>query len=387
MMAGLYIHIPFCRSRCIYCGFYSTTLLPLRQRYVDALCREMELRPLPQDGDILRTVYLGGGTPSLLTAGQLEKLFIYIDKVYGSGELREVTMECNPDDVTEEFAEMLRYLPVTRVSLGAQTFSDDRLRFLHRRHNAVQVKEAVARLRGAGITNISIDLMFGFPGESLESWEEDIAEALKLEVEHVSAYSLMYEEGTPLMEMVRNCEEVKGGKGEEVKGGKGEEVKDEELSREMYELLLDRMEAAGYEHYEISNWARPGFRSLHNSSYWQGIPYIGIGAAAHSFDMKTRSWNISDIRSYMEAIEKGKFPSECEYLEEKDSYNDLVTTALRTKEGISLASLSPQRRHVLLENATLSLRAGLLRLEHDRLALTRQGLFVSDAVMADLIDA
>ena len=242
----------------------------------------------------------------------------------------------------------------------------------------MQVKETVARLRGAGITNISIDLMFGFPGESLESWEEDIAEALKLEVEHVSAYSLMYEEGTPLMEMIR--------KGEEVKGGKGEEVTDEELSREMYELLLDRMEAAGYEHYEISNWARPGFRSLHNSSYWQGIPYIGIGAAAHSFDMKTRSWNISDIRSYMDAIEQGKLPSECENLEEKDSYNDLVTTALRTKEGISLASLSPQRRHFLLENATLSLRAGLLRLEHDRLALTRQGLFVSDAVMADLID-
>ena len=374
-MAGLYIHIPFCASRCIYCGFYSTTQLSQQDRYVDALCREMELRPLSSDPSPLTSVYLGGGTPSQLSPKNLERLFLYICKVYGDnlGAI-EVTMECNPDDVTQGFVETLRRLPVNRVSLGAQTFSDERLRFLHRRHSASQVKEAVARLRGAGIGNISIDLMFGFPGETLESWAEDIAEALKLDVEHISAYSLMYEEGTPLMELIR-------------KGEAGcEDVTDEELSRAMYELLIDRMEAAGYEHYEISNWARAGFRSRHNSSYWQGIPYIGIGAAAHSFDVKTRSWNVSDLRSYMEAIEQGTLPSESETLDDRTRYNDLVTTALRTRDGIALSTLSQHRRHFLLENAGVSLRAGLLRLEQDHLSLTRQGLFVSDAVMADLID-
>lgn len=375
IMAGLYIHIPFCASRCIYCGFYSTTQLSQQDRYVDALCREMELRPLSSDPSPLTSVYLGGGTPSQLSPKNLERLFLYICKVYGDnlGAI-EVTMECNPDDVTQGFVETLRRLPVNRVSLGAQTFSDERLRFLHRRHSASQVKEAVARLRGAGIGNISIDLMFGFPGETLESWAEDIAEALKLDVEHISAYSLMYEEGTPLMELIR-------------KGEAGcEDVTDEELSRAMYELLIDRMEAAGYEHYEISNWARAGFRSRHNSSYWQGIPYIGIGAAAHSFDVKTRSWNVSDLRSYMEAIEQGTLPSESETLDDRTRYNDLVTTALRTRDGIALSTLSQHRRHFLLENAGVSLRAGLLRLEQDHLSLTRQGLFVSDAVMADLID-
>lgn len=372
-MAGLYIHIPFCKSRCIYCGFYSTTLLGMRERYVNALCREMEMRPCNVD-----TVYLGGGTPSLLTARQLERLFIYINKVYGpplpsqggAGGGSEVTIECNPDDVTQEFARTLLALPVNRVSLGAQTFSDERLRYLRRRHTADQVERAVRNLRSAGIGNISIDLMFGFPGETLEDWRSDVKRALSLDVEHISAYSLMIEEGTELYEKMNA-------------GLLGSE--DDELSREMYESLMDQLSLAGYEHYEISNWARPGFRSRHNSSYWQDIPYVGLGAAAHSYDLRTRSWNAGDVLDYIRKIEQGVLPSEKETLDDATRYNDLVTTALRTREGIRLERLHEPFRSYLLKNARRSLSRRLLILEDNRIHLSREGLFVSDDVMSDLI--
>lgn len=360
-MAGLYIHIPFCESRCIYCSFYSTTSLKLRDDYVDALCKEMELRPIPSAlgaRESIRTIYLGGGTPSQLTGSQLIRLFEAIRKNYlpdgfqdglsngfqnGSSDgfqdessdgfhdelpneqkvlcpKMEITMECNPDDVTEEFCETLQQLPINRVSMGAQTFSEHRLRFLHRRHNAAEVRTAIERLRRIGIRNISIDLMFGFPNETLTDWQSDIDAAIQLGVEHISAYSLMYEEGTALYRMLEQ--------------GKIEEI-DEETSRQMYELLISRLTEAGYEHYEISNFARPGKRSRHNSSYWHEIPYIGIGAAAHSYKRRDkngendetgslsacspleaiRSWNVDDIREYISRINQGELPSESETLD------------------------------------------------------------------------
>ena len=207
-MAGLYIHIPFCKSRCIYCAFYSTTAHELRQRYVDALCREMEIHPFPE-GMSIDTIYLGGGTPSQLTSHQLHQLFIYINKVYGqkpkaNGQKPEITIEVNPDDVTPEFAATLSQLPINRVSMGAQTFDDERLRFLRRRHTAAQVSEAVRLLRDAGIRNISIDLMYGFPNETLDDWQHDIDAAVALDVEHLSAYCLSIEEGTPLYVQMQN---------------------------------------------------------------------------------------------------------------------------------------------------------------------------------------
>ena len=202
-MAGIYIHIPFCRSRCIYCGFYSTTFLELRQKYVDALCREMELRSLSTFHSPPSTIYLGGGTPSQLTFEQLRQLFIYINKVYPLNPETEITMEVNPDDVSVEFAAVLQQLPVNRVSMGIQTFDDHRLRFLRRRHTARQAIEAVSILRAAGIRNLSIDLMYGFPGETLGDWETDISAALALNVEHLSAYCLMVEEGTPLYRILK----------------------------------------------------------------------------------------------------------------------------------------------------------------------------------------
>ena len=375
-MAGLYIHIPFCKSRCIYCGFYSTTAFELRQQYTDALCREIADRA---SGSI-STIYLGGGTPSQLTLPQLHQIFDTIYKYNKVEKDAEVTIEVNPDDVTEELAAALPALSVNRVSMGAQTFDDERLAFLHRRHTSRQVGEAIDRLRKAGISNISIDLMYGFPEETLTSWQQDISTALSLDVEHLSAYCLMIEEGTPLYRMQIS-------------------PIDEELERTMYELLMDRLEAAGYEHYEISNWGlspRPlqreresrSYRSRHNSSYWNQTPYIGIGAAAHSYDGQCcRRWNISDIRHYIDGIRQGTCVYEEEWLDEDTRYNDCVTVALRTCEGINLKNLSARHRQYCLENAQHFIDDGLLKLSHDnhQLSLTRRGLFISDMIMSDLM--
>ena len=394
-MAGIYIHIPFCRSRCIYCGFYSTTALDLRQRYVDALCREMEIRGTRKEeggkrnDEEIETIYLGGGTPSQLSAAQLHQIFeaIYIyNNVYGQNispssfllppsSTKEITIEVNPDDVTDEYAAALRQLPVNRVSMGIQTFDDQRLRFLHRRHTSRQAIEAVSILRAAGINNLSIDLMYGFPGETLSDWQSDIDSALSLNVEHISAYCLMIEEGTPLHKLQGDCPQCV----------------DEETERSMYYTLIDRLTAAGYEHYEISNFARPGFRSRHNSSYWNGTPYIGLGAAAHSYDIRSRSWNIADINAYIEGIERGERLFEEELIDDDTRYNDAVTVGLRTCEGIDLNTLPKKYRDYCMKNARRYLDDGLLELSvvgnltSPTLHLTRRGLFVSDMVMSDLM--
>ena len=381
-MAGLYIHIPFCASRCIYCNFYSTTSLKLRQRYVDAVCREMSLLPAPsKERGSIDTIYLGGGTPSQLTPDQLRQLFLYINKVY-ENQAVEVTIEMNPDDVTPEFAAILSQLGVNRVSMGAQTFDDKRLRFLHRRHTTAQVQQAVKILRDSGIGNISIDLMYGFPGETLDDWQRDIEAALSLDVEHISAYCLMVEEGTPLAKMMHDgdCPSC-----EERSGLQGDCPLNEELERQMYELLIDKLTAAGYEHYEISNFSKPGYRSRHNSSYWNDTPYVGLGAAAHSYDGHCRSWNVADIHQYIEAIERGELPSEQEEIDGDTHYNDRITVALRTSDGLDLTTLSDCHRHYCMKEAQRFLDDGLLQLCDNRLSLTRKGLFVSDYIMSSLI--
>lgn len=372
-MAGIYIHIPFCKSRCIYCGFYSTTLLDLRKKYINAVCREMELRK-NYIREPFSTIYLGGGTPSLLDEAELTKLFLYINNVYDVDRNAEITMECNPDDITPEFTNMLSRLSINRVSMGAQTFADSRLRLLYRRHSSDEVKHAVKLLREAGIKNISIDLMFGFPDESLSQWKEDISAALALNVEHISAYSLMYEEDTPLWKMLDT--------------GKVKEI-DEELSLTMFKELVCQLTDAGYEHYEISNFARPGYRSRHNSSYWHQVPYIGLGAAAHSFDLNSRQWNVADLKLYIEEINNGIIPMEREELDNDTTFNDIITTALRTSDGIDLNAmetrLGKRYRNTLISAAGKHLEQGLLEIRHDRLRLTSEGIFISDMVMSDLM--
>ena len=373
-MAGIYIHIPFCQSRCIYCGFYSTTLLNLRGQYIDAVCKEMALRKNYIDNEAYSTIYIGGGTPSLLTQDELQKLFSNLYETFNISSDTEITLECNPNDITTQFAKMLTQMPVNRISIGAQTFSDSRLKLIHRRHNTQEVYNAINLLRSIGISNISIDLMFGFPGETLEEWTSDIDKALELDVEHISAYSLMYEDGTLLTDMLEQ--------------GKIKEI-DDEISLAMYKVLVSQLISNGYEHYEISNFARKGYRSRHNSSYWQQTKYIGLGAAAHSFDIKSRQWNISDIRKYILGIGKGIIPMEREILDADTTYNDIITTALRTKEGINLNKITTQLgnsyRKYLINNAKKHIWENTLELSENNLRLTYKGIYLSDMIMSDLM--
>lgn len=364
-MAGIYIHIPFCKSRCIYCDFYSTTgLETLETEYIECVLRERELRSDYIHDKNIKTIYIGGGTPSVLSLDNLTKLKGAL------GDAQEVTIECNPDDINELYANRLVDIGINRVSLGAQTFSNSRLSLLKRRHTSEQVFSAVNTLNEAGINNISIDLIFGFPKETLQDWENDIKNALSLNVQHISAYSLMYENGTQIYNMLKKgmiekCDEV--------------------LSFDMYNLIIDSLAAAGYEHYEISNFAKRGFKSKHNYGYWTGEEYLGLGAGAHSYNTTSRQWNVCDVKKYINNIKNGIVPMEYEKIDKIIRYNDLITTSLRTCEGIELPALSDKYRDYIMKNAQKSLKNKTLTIENNRLKLTRKGLFISDEVMSDLI--
>lgn len=377
-MAGLYVHIPFCATRCSYCGFYSTTKLDLQDRYVDSLCREIALRKeylssystdSKAANTIIRTIYIGGGTPSQLSRYSLEKLFYAID-TYLECSPEEVTMEVNPDDVTNDLAETISALHINRVSMGAQTFDDNRLKFLNRRHKSFQVERAIDILHEHGVGNISIDLMFGFPGQTCDSWKEDVRRAISLDIQHISAYSLMYEEGTKLYRMLKEnmIKEI-----------------DEEVSLNMYNELINILCGAGYEHYEISNFAKKGYRALHNSSYWHDIPYLGIGAAAHSYNIKSRQWNVSDINKYIESISHDTVPFTFESIDADTHYNDIVTTELRTSEGIDLSRLDDKYVQYIVKQAARHVADKTVDINDGHLKLTREGLYISDMIMSDLM--
>lgn len=373
-MAGIYIHIPFCKTRCIYCDFYSTTRSELKERYVRALCRELQMRREYLRGEAVETVYFGGGTPSQLAEEDFRQIFQALQEVYGLEHYREITLEANPDDLTEAYTVMLRRLPFNRISMGIQTFDDAMLKLLNRRHNAVQAIEAVDRCRRAGFDNISIDLIYGLPDETDERWRRDLQQAVALGVEHISAYHLTYEEGTRLYQLLQAhsiCEV------------------DEDSSLRFFSTLIDTLTAAGYEHYEISNFCRPGRHSRHNTSYWQGIPYLGCGPSAHSFDRRTREWNVASLEKYMCAIEAGGREYETECLDDVTRYNEYVMTALRTKRGIAAEDLKrtfgTELWQYCRDMARPYIDSGKLRVEDNRLCLTREGIFVSDGIISSLM--
>lgn len=377
MKSGIYIHIPFCKSRCIYCGFYSTTNSNKRRRYVDALLKEMQMRRETTFqtthgcgcADDIDTIYIGGGTPSSLSPNDLSRILKTVSLLY-SGTPREVTIEMNPDDITPELTRQLADMGVNRVSMGIQTFNEERLRFLRRRHSAQTAMAAVDTVRDNGIENVSIDLMFGFPNETLYDWQDDIKTALSLNPSHISAYCLMYEEGTPLYRMLEK---------------KLVEQIDEDTYLAMYTELIDQLSSNGYDHYEISNFALPGCRSIHNSSYWHDTPYLGFGASAHSYIGNRRSWNVANIDAYINGIEQGQLPQESEDIDADTHYNDLITTALRTREGLDLSTIDTCYRNYAMDNAEDSIKAGLLEVNNGHMRLTRKGIFVSDSVMSDLV--
>ncbi len=379
-MAGIYIHIPFCKSRCIYCDFFSTTSLDEREHYVSTVCKELHIRKdyLPERSRV-DTVYFGGGTPSLLPASQLQRILDEIHHIYNVSPNAEITLEGNPDDLTPRYLKSVYALGFNRLSMGVQTFNDERLHFIHRRHSASEAVKAIESARTAGFDNISIDLMFGFPKETLTEWTADIERAISLHPQHISAYSLMYEEGTRLTRMLdaRFIEEI-----------------DEEVSRAMYSTLIERLSTAGYERYEISNFCQPGFHSRHNSSYWDGTPYIGVGAAAHSYDGHSRQWNPSSLNVYTHGIEAGEPLFEVETLSDNVRYNEYIMTGLRTKRGVCVTHITEQfgtaKANYCLHNAKQHISNGTLTLYADHgdrqwICLTDEGLYVSDDIMSDLM--
>jgi putative coproporphyrinogen dehydrogenase len=325
-------------------------------------------------GEPIETLYFGGGTPSQLDEEDFRKVFDTVRRVYGMENCHEITLEANPDDLCPEYVQMLSRLPFNRISMGIQTFDDATLTLLKRRHNATQAIRAVELCRTYGFRNISIDLIYGLPGETAERWEKDLQQAVALNVEHVSAYHLIYEEGTPIYRMLQKHQV--------------EEV-DEDSSVRFFTLLIDRLQEAGYEHYEISNFCKPGMYSRHNTSYWQGTSYLGCGPSAHSFDEATREWNCSSIEKYIAGIESGKRDFEREERDLTTRYNEFVITSVRTQWGISLERLrndyGTELEQYCLKMARPSLENGKLEIHEGALRLTREGIFISDSIMSDLL--
>ena len=373
-MAGIYLHIPFCKRRCLYCDFYSTTRDEMKHRYISALCQELELRKNYLASDPIETIYWGGGTPSQLSLSDFEHVFDTIYRLYSVTPDAEITIEANPDDLNNEYVSMLQTLPFNRLSMGIQTFNDENLSLLHRRHTAQQAIDAFYRCREAGFKNISIDLMYGLPNETEQSWAIDLDQAIQMHPEHISAYHLIYEEGTPLWTL-REQHQVKEA--------------DEDLSVRLFSMLIHRLKDAGYQHYEISNFCLPGLHSRHNSSYWTGKKYLGCGASAHSFDGHSRQWNVASLDRYINATDNRTLDFEIEQLDLTTRYNDFVITTIRTCWGMPLKKLKDdfgiQLYDYCLRMARPHIEQGMLQIDNDTIHLTEQGIFISDGIMSDML--
>lgn len=380
-MAALYLHIPFCEKRCVYCDFFSTTDITLKRDYLEALLLELEARHDYLRGEPIETLYFGGGTPSQLSPADLKRVLDAIYQYYPVSKHPEITFEANPDDLSESYVSALCDLSINRISIGIQSFNDDELRLLNRRHTAREAEVVVKLCRDAGITNISIDLMYGLPGQTVASWSDSIERALALDVSHLSAYSLTYEEGTLLTKMLEKqlIEPI-----------------DDDLSERFFRILIQKLTASGFAHYEISNFARrsdafpEGRVSIHNSSYWNGTHYLGVGPAAHSYDGQSRSWNESSLQKYIQTMRRNPHERfETEWLDTRTLYNDYIITRLRTMWGVSLSELQQafgeERMRYFMKKSEPFFRLGLLKTDGDCVKVSSDGIFLSDAIMRETI--
>jgi oxygen-independent coproporphyrinogen-3 oxidase len=373
IMAGIYLHIPFCKQACFYCDFHFSVKQDLRTEMVGAIEKELHLRKNYLSGERIETIYFGGGTPSLLNTEEIRKLLKTIHENFSVSDTPEITLEANPDDLTSEKLEQLFRSGVNRLSVGIQTFDDELLKFLNRPHDAKEATQSIRAARDAGFRNISIDLIYGIPGQTMESWKSSIARALVLEPEHISAYSLTVEDRTVF--------------GKWVKSGKLKPV-EEDLAAEHLEILLEELAKAGYDHYEISNFARAGYISKHNSNYWRHEKYLGVGPSAHSFNLDTRQANIASNITYLKHLTNDVIPSEVESLTVEEKINDTILTGLRTKWGVDLNHLRKEFSFDLLsihrpyiERMVVN---GLATTIDERLILTKAGRMVADRIAADL---
>lgn len=372
-MAGIYLHIPFCRQACHYCNFHFATSVLQKPEMVQAMCRELLDRQEELSGELIETIYFGGGTPSLLSLEELTLLLKTVKDHFQVSDEAEITLEVNPDDIDEQMLIGWKALGINRLSIGIQSFFEEDLEWMHRAHNATQ---AIEGLKAAvwHFDNITIDLIYGSPGLTHEKWEENVRRVLELGIPHISCYALTVEEKTPLAKMVREA--------------RSKNV-DPDLQSEQFLLLMKWMELAGYEHYEISNFAKPGYRSRHNSSYWGSAPghakkYLGIGPAAHSYNGKQRSWNVSNNAQYIHSTLEGNTQKEMETLDASQELNEYIMTSLRTMEGIQLSALPLKEQERILHASEKYINSDLMKRSGDRVHLTKEGRLLADGIAADL---
>lgn len=372
-MSGIYLHIPFCKQACHYCDFHFSTSLNFKNDFVDSLIHEIELRKSYLSSNKISTIYFGGGTPSLLSVDELNRVFEKIFSVFTVGKDAEITLEANPDDLTNEKLTEFKQTPINRLSIGIQSFSDEDLKFMNRAHNAQEAKSSVMLAQNHGFKNISVDLIYGTPTLSDEQWKKNMEQVAELNVQHLSCYSLTIEPNTPLASFIKK--------------GKSKNVSDEDSARHL-EMLMDWASQEGFIHYEISNFGKENYFSKHNSSYWKGEHFIGLGPSAHSFDGKTRQWNISNNPRYIQAISKGELLFENEELTLAQRYNEYIMTSLRTHWGCRIdfvkKEFGNQYADSLEKNSRQFINEGFVSEQNGFLILTKTGKLFADKIASEL---
>ena len=371
-MAGLYLHIPFCKQACTYCDFHFSTSMNHREELVSALISEIKFQVdyLPEKN--LDTIYFGGGTPSLLTMDELERIFESIQHFFTISSDAEITLEANPDDLSANYLRKLRHTVINRLSIGIQSFRDEDLKLMNRAHTAKQAERVVPEAADIGFENLSVDLIYGIPDLKMQGWKKNLDTALALPVNHLSCYCLTVEPRTALAWQVQK--------------GLSKAVDDDEAANQ-YEWLIEKTEIAGIPWYEISNFGKPGFESRHNSNYWNGIPYLGIGPSAHSFNGRKRQWNIRNNPLYIKSINEGKVPFEEEFLTTEQRFNETVLTSLRTRKGLSKESVikvaGDDAWKKLKSQAEIKIENGLMVEKENNFQLTIKGLLLADAIASE----
>ena len=373
-MAGIYIHIPFCKTLCSYCDFYHVVSRTDNRAFIDALVKESAIRREYIGNEIISTIYIGGGTPSLLSVKEIQSILDNIRKLYSVEENCEITMEMNPDDIGKDYLNDLKNSDVNRISLGIQSWRDSDLRLLNRRHNVAQAVYALEETIKTGFKNVTIDLIYGIPGLTSQDWSSNLDFSFSFDIKHLSAYHLTIEPGTVFGKMKEK--------------GLLSEIEEEE-SNTQFHILIDKAESAGFVHYEISNFGKPGFFSMHNSNYWKQVNYLGLGPSAHSFNGYSRQWNVSDVKKYIKAVNSGSLLFEREELDKRTRFNEYIMTSLRTMWGIDLdyveRTFDKEGYDYIINLAGKFIDYGLMKPDKKTLMLTNQGKMISDNVISELM--
>ena len=370
----IYLHIPFCKQKCSYCNFHFSTSFSLKDEMLSAIKKEIQLRHNELENKTLKSLYFGGGTPSVLSVDEIKSLIDEIQKYFSFDNNIEITLESNPDDLNKNFLKELSQTEINRLSIGTQSFFDEDLKLMNRAHNASEAESSIKRAQDFGLVNISVDLIYGSPTSNFEIWKDNLSKTIELQVPHVSSYALTVEPKTALEKWIEN--------------GKVSSPQEAEQNQEFY-YMKDFLKDNGFDHYEISNFGKPGFHSKHNSAYWKSEPYLGIGPSAHSYNGHLeRSWNIANNPIYIKNLNQNILPKEKEILTEKDRFNEMIMIGLRTIWGVDLnrinQNFSSEVIDYLNQETKSKIESGILEIENNYLKIPEKHWFLADGIASDL---